>query len=223
MGSRSSTWLAVEVMYTDRLENVYVSDFLSFDIFVFLLLGAYNPFFNSRGHMRFRNPPVGHNQPIVMLLCLQDEQRVTKRFSRAHSRGISITKESVSYDTLLKHLSYGPVIVLTNSRLLTCDICKLNKVGMHCNWNHKLIDIFRCPLSFESVCLGQHLIKDIILCCVAMTRPVGKFSTGIQVSRTVRLKINCQFHEGSLSFNAKVFVLKLKRPFMTLFVWYEVH
>lgn len=51
-----------------------------------------------------------------------------KRFARARSRGISITKKSLTSDYLLRHLSHGPIIVLTNSRLLTCDICKLNKV-----------------------------------------------------------------------------------------------
>ncbi|CAG9861448.1 unnamed protein product [Phyllotreta striolata] len=59
----------------------------------------------------------------------KDENRVLCRFREAESRGIIVIKKSVSIVDIIAHLSNGPVIVLTNAKVLTCDTCKFNKIS----------------------------------------------------------------------------------------------
>lgn len=58
----------------------------------------------------------------------KDEKRVNDRFARATEHGIKIKRKSVDVSALLEHLIYGPVIVLTNARLLNCERCQVKKV-----------------------------------------------------------------------------------------------
>lgn len=51
------------------------------------------------------------------------------RFQSANSVGINVHRASVDNSSLIDHLMNGPVIVLTNARLLTCEVCKFNKVS----------------------------------------------------------------------------------------------
>lgn len=51
------------------------------------------------------------------------------RFQNAANVGIVVKKSSLSLRKLLLHLVNGPIIALTNSKLLSCDICKLNKIS----------------------------------------------------------------------------------------------
>ncbi|XP_074041706.1 protein GUCD1 isoform X2 [Leptinotarsa decemlineata] len=59
----------------------------------------------------------------------KDEQRITARFKKAEGLGILIRKLSLSIAEIVTHLVNGPVIVLTNAKILTCDICKFNKIS----------------------------------------------------------------------------------------------
>lgn len=59
----------------------------------------------------------------------KDETRVNLKFQDAASNNIVIKKASVPILHMLEHLVNGPVIILTNARLLCCDICKLNKIS----------------------------------------------------------------------------------------------
>ncbi|KAJ8954233.1 hypothetical protein NQ318_005829 [Aromia moschata] len=59
----------------------------------------------------------------------KDENRVKTRFKEAKSVGISVKKSSKSVLDILAHLVNGPLIVLTNARILSCDICKFNKIS----------------------------------------------------------------------------------------------
>lgn len=59
----------------------------------------------------------------------QDENRVNTRFKDAEDCGIFVRKKPVSIIDIIAHLVNGPVIVLTNAKVLSCDICKFNKIS----------------------------------------------------------------------------------------------
>ncbi|KAI4455101.1 guanylyl cyclase domain containing protein 1 gucd1 [Holotrichia oblita] len=59
----------------------------------------------------------------------KDEKRVNKKFERAKTLGLKIHKASVSANFIIGHLKDGPVILLTNAKLLNCERCKLNKIS----------------------------------------------------------------------------------------------
>ncbi|KAK9876439.1 hypothetical protein WA026_012752 [Henosepilachna vigintioctopunctata] len=63
-----------------------------------------------------------------MLIVIRDEERVNKRFQDAEKHGIIICQGTISCSSILKHLPLGPVIILTNAKLLSCDVCKYNKL-----------------------------------------------------------------------------------------------
>jgi hypothetical protein len=67
-------------------------------------------------------PPLRSRSP-------QDEARVNRRFEEAQRSGVAIERASVPLQRILDHLVDGPAIVLTNARLLSCDVCKLNKIS----------------------------------------------------------------------------------------------
>ncbi|GAB0092970.1 uncharacterized protein DMENIID0001_080220 [Sergentomyia squamirostris] len=60
----------------------------------------------------------------------KDSVRVEKRFRQAQSLGITVQQKQINSDALLRHLALeGPAICLTNASLLTCDLCKANKLS----------------------------------------------------------------------------------------------
>ncbi|XP_039959980.1 protein GUCD1 isoform X1 [Bactrocera tryoni] len=57
----------------------------------------------------------------------KDEKRVTRKFQEARLHGVSVEQRTIEMEQLLQHLGRrGPVILLTNASLLTCEICKKN-------------------------------------------------------------------------------------------------
>lgn len=57
----------------------------------------------------------------------KDEKRVTRRFKEAKAHGLHVVQRTVDIQVIMKHLANkGPVILLTNASLLTCEICKPN-------------------------------------------------------------------------------------------------
>lgn len=59
----------------------------------------------------------------------KDEARVNQRFQHAAEQGIRIHKGVLQINDLLSHLAnHGPIILLTNSELLSCDVCKVQKL-----------------------------------------------------------------------------------------------
>ncbi|XP_045465425.1 protein GUCD1 isoform X3 [Harmonia axyridis] len=73
----------------------------------------------------------------------RDEERVNKRFDDAEKNGIVVKKGSISCRTILEHLATGPVILLTNAKLLGCDICKYNKISC------EMKKMFRWPVPYQ--------------------------------------------------------------------------
>jgi len=63
-------------------------------------------------------------------ILAKDEERIRNKFNEAEANGINVQKASVDIVFLLEHLTQGPAILLTNARLLTCDVCKLNKLSV---------------------------------------------------------------------------------------------
>lgn len=59
----------------------------------------------------------------------KDKDRVNNRFKQASDRGIIVRKGFLRTDDLLTHLAHhGPIILLTNNELLSCDVCKSQKL-----------------------------------------------------------------------------------------------
>lgn len=76
------------------------------------------------------NPDYRGN-PFYDAIIARDGERVKRRFARAGSIGLKITRGQVILKEILNHLdTWGPVIVLTNSRLLKCERCKVNKLQL---------------------------------------------------------------------------------------------
>ncbi|GLV36118.1 uncharacterized protein CBL_01881 [Carabus blaptoides fortunei] len=60
----------------------------------------------------------------------KDEDRINRRFSCARSVGLQVSCASISIQRIIEHLDTGgPIILLTNSRQLRCDTCKINKLS----------------------------------------------------------------------------------------------
>lgn len=58
-------------------------------------------------------------------IITKDEERVNSRFKEAAKRGITVKKGLLRREELISHLAnHGPIILLTNSELLSCDVCK---------------------------------------------------------------------------------------------------
>lgn len=60
---------------------------------------------------------------------MQDENRVNLKFQEAKKHNISINKASISIIRIIEQLLNGPIILLTNARILCCDKCKSNKIS----------------------------------------------------------------------------------------------
>lgn len=72
--------------------------------------------------------PIYYQHRYYNSLLPNDETRVNKKFENAKRNGISIVVKILHISKLIHHLSdCGPIIVLTNANLLTCDVC--NKKG----------------------------------------------------------------------------------------------
>ncbi|KAH8289331.1 hypothetical protein KR054_003869 [Drosophila jambulina] len=57
----------------------------------------------------------------------KDERRVTRKFKDARAHGLRVEQRTVGMEVILRHLArHGPVILLTNASLLTCEVCKRN-------------------------------------------------------------------------------------------------
>lgn len=57
----------------------------------------------------------------------KDEKRVTRKFKDARLHGLRVEQRTVEMEELLQHLGRrGPVVLLTNASLLTCEVCKKN-------------------------------------------------------------------------------------------------
>lgn len=62
-------------------------------------------------------------------ILTKDENRVNLKFQEAKKHNISINKASISIIRLIEQLLNGPIILLTNARILCCDKCKSNKIS----------------------------------------------------------------------------------------------
>lgn len=70
----------------------------------------------------------------------KDEARVNSRFQEAKQRGLAIRKGMIRLDDLVTHLaSHGPIILLTNAALLSCDICKSQKLSNELRWEEFIL------------------------------------------------------------------------------------
>lgn len=79
----------------------------------------------------------------------KDEKRILMKFEKAEENGITIQKRSLSNEFLMRHLSnWGPIILLTNASLLSCDICKTNKLSTE----------FRSCFPFKSGYNGHYIV-----------------------------------------------------------------
>lgn len=60
----------------------------------------------------------------------KDTERVNARFQEAEQKGVIVDEGALTTNDLIEHLAnYGPVILLTNSELLSCDVCKKQKLS----------------------------------------------------------------------------------------------
>ncbi|VEN60604.1 unnamed protein product [Callosobruchus maculatus] len=62
-------------------------------------------------------------------ILTKDENRINARFKKAKANSIFIQKASLTINDILSHLVNGPIIVLTNAKMLSCDVCKFNKIS----------------------------------------------------------------------------------------------
>uniref|UniRef100_A0AAR5PSI0 Protein GUCD1 n=1 Tax=Dendroctonus ponderosae TaxID=77166 RepID=A0AAR5PSI0_DENPD len=62
-------------------------------------------------------------------ILTKDENRVKVKFRDASKNKIPVRKASISILHIIEQLLNGPIIILTNARLLYCDICKSNKIS----------------------------------------------------------------------------------------------
>lgn len=65
----------------------------------------------------------------ILKVILQDENRVNLKFEEAKKHNIAIKKASISIIRIIEQLLNGPIILLTNARILCCDKCKSNKIS----------------------------------------------------------------------------------------------
>ncbi|KAK5638029.1 hypothetical protein RI129_012324 [Pyrocoelia pectoralis] len=135
-GFHKSTW-TIDLCYLLHRYNVYHSFFT-------VTMGIH---------------PGYHSNPFYNKVLAKDEERVNNRFSEAKMYGIDVYKRSVDMLMILEHLQKGPIIVLTNARLLTCDLCKLNKVSL------ELRQCFPWPTTYQGhyiILCGFHKPKQKI-------------------------------------------------------------
>ncbi|XP_018572864.1 protein GUCD1 isoform X1 [Anoplophora glabripennis] len=105
-GFNKSTW-TIDLCYLLKKYNVE-------HVFYTITLGVHEGY---RGNSFYNN------------VLTKDEHRVKTKFKDAANVGIYVKKKSVTLVDILAHLVNGPVIVLTNARVLSCDICKFNKIS----------------------------------------------------------------------------------------------
>lgn len=61
----------------------------------------------------------------------KDEERINRKFAAAEEYGIVVRKSKITLGQLMIHLAKyrRPIILLTNSKLLACEACKVNKIS----------------------------------------------------------------------------------------------
>lgn len=75
------------------------------------------------------NPSYNNHRYYDRILSL-DAERINKKFAEAANNGICVENRSINSKYLVHHIANnGPIILLTNASLLTCDICKTNKLS----------------------------------------------------------------------------------------------
>lgn len=85
------------------------------------------------------------------VLYHQDESRVNLRFKEAHSKGIPIETQMLSFAELLIHLERGGLaIVLADANLLMCQTCR--------SLRHNLGNMVKSLLHAKLPFIGKHLI-----------------------------------------------------------------
>ncbi|KAJ2937920.1 hypothetical protein O0L34_g14193 [Tuta absoluta] len=83
---------------------------------------------------RMYSTAIGVNEDLKKLsyydnIMDKDRDRIGLRFEEAQSLGIDIREGKLSNDMIKRHLiDHGPVILLVDSGLLVCDLCKHNKL-----------------------------------------------------------------------------------------------
>lgn len=65
-------------------------------------------------------------------IVARDSERVARRFLDAESSGLDVRCKRTTLEDVLKHMreKRGPIILLTNSRLLSCERCKINRLSL---------------------------------------------------------------------------------------------
>ena len=67
------------------------------------------------------------NKNILITFLLKDKKRILEKFQNVNTANICVRQQRTTLkdNYLIKHLfTYGPVILLINSNLLKCDLCK---------------------------------------------------------------------------------------------------
>ncbi|XP_050315979.1 protein GUCD1 isoform X3 [Anthonomus grandis grandis] len=105
-GFNKSTW-TIDLCYLLRRYNVE-------HVFYTITIGV---------HEGYRGNSFYHH------ILNKDESRVNLKFREASKNDIIVKKGSISILHIIEHLVNGPIIILTNARLLYCDICKFNKIS----------------------------------------------------------------------------------------------
>ncbi|CAG5047408.1 unnamed protein product [Parnassius apollo] len=72
---------------------------------------------------------VNNRQAYYSKIEYQERVRVEGRFANANDAGILVHQKELTVDEILLHVeTRGPAIVLIDAALLTCDLCKHNKL-----------------------------------------------------------------------------------------------
>ncbi|XP_063388887.1 protein GUCD1 isoform X2 [Cydia fagiglandana] len=58
----------------------------------------------------------------------KDRLRISQRFDSANAVGIELVEGHLPMDAIVRHLRHGPALLLIDAGLLSCDICKHNKL-----------------------------------------------------------------------------------------------
>lgn len=90
----------------------------------------------------------------------KDKDRVNLRFQNALSKDMDMTCGSLDLEALIRHLKEGPVILLVDANVLTCDLCKFNKL------NFEFKSCFSWPYQYAGhyiILCGYNLRKNKFL------------------------------------------------------------
>ncbi|XP_011176803.1 protein GUCD1 isoform X2 [Zeugodacus cucurbitae] len=109
----------------------------------------------------------------------KDEKRVTRKFQEARLHGIRVEQRTIEMEDLLKHIGkQGPVILLTNASLLTCEICKKNVLEKFGYAGHYIV---LCGYDLKSQLVFYHNpeVHDEHVCrCTAAAMDIARKAYG---------------------------------------------